>query len=240
MITTELENAPRDLDRIYEGAPRDLDRIYGERFSDKDARRKDAIWKEITRHLQRFVPADGAVLDLACDRGDFIRNIRARERWATDLRDVSPYLNDSIRFVRCNGLELACHVPGHHFDLVFMSNYLEHLPSSQAVIDQLSEVGKVLRHGGRAMILQPNIRLVRGHYWDFIDHTVALTEASLEEAAVIAGLSPVKRITRFLPYTTRSRLPQSAAMVRGYLAFPPAWRLLGKQTLLIAERPAGD
>lgn len=220
------------------GVPRDLDRIYSERFSDEDAKRKDAIWKEITRYLQRFVPADGVVLDLACDRGDFIRNVRAREKWATDLRDVSGYLGDGVRFVRCNGLELARHVPHDHFDLVFMSNYLEHLPSSQAVIDQLSEAERVLRPGGRAMVLQPNIRLVGGRYWDFIDHKVALTEASLEEAGVLAGLTRVGCITHFLPYTTRSRMPQSAGLVRGYLAFPPAWRLLGKQTLMLLEKPA--
>ena len=43
---------------------------------------------------------------------------------------------------------------------------------------------------------------------------------------------------RFLPYTTKSRLPQSAWLVRAYLRFPPAWRLLGGQTLLVA-RPHG-
>ena len=45
-------------------------------------------------------------------------------------------------------------------------------------------------------------------------------------------------VTRFLPYTTKSRLPQHPALVRAYLAFPPAWRLLGKQTLYVGERPA--
>ena len=29
------------------------------------------------------------VLDVACDRGHFIRWISATERWATDIRDVS-------------------------------------------------------------------------------------------------------------------------------------------------------
>ncbi len=94
----------------------------------------------------------------------------------------------------------------------------------------------MLRPGGRAIVLQPNVRLVGGRYWDFIDHTVALTERSLAEAAELAGLCVERTITRFLPYTTKSRLPQSRYLVRAYLAFPPVWALLGKQTLLIAQR----
>ena len=43
--------------------------------------------------------------------------------------------------------------------------------------------------------------------------------------------------TRFLPYSTKSRLPKHPALVRAYLAFPTAWRLLGKQTLYVGERP---
>lgn len=73
---------------------------------------------------------------------------------------------------------------------------------------------------------------------DFIDHKTPLTERSLAEAAGIAGFRPLRTIVRFLPYTTKSRLPQSPLLLRAYLAFPLAWRLLGKQTLFIAERPA--
>jgi hypothetical protein len=40
-------------------------------------------------------------------------------------------------------------------------------------------------------------------------------------------------IKRFLPYTTKSRLPQTQWLVRMYLAFPPAWMLMGKQTLYV-------
>jgi hypothetical protein len=108
------------------------------------------------------------------------------------------------------------------------------------VVSQLKVVREVLRPGGRAIVLQPNIRLVGGSYWDFLDHKTPLTERSLEEAAQTAGLETERLITRFLPYTTKSRFPQRAWLVRAYLAFPPAWWLLGKQTLLIARRPQGS
>jgi len=212
-----------------------LKEIYALRFGEEEAQRKDAIWKEIASHLQRYVDPASTVLDIACDRGDFIRNIRAREKWATDLRDVSSYLPADVHFVQGDGLELADLLPNGQFDVVFMSNYLEHLPTNNAVIDQLRVARLLLRSGGRLVILQPNIRLVGARYWDFIDHSVALTERSLVEAAELASFRPRTVIARFLPYTTKSRFPQSPLLVRAYLAIPFAWRWLGKQTLYAGD-----
>jgi 2-polyprenyl-3-methyl-5-hydroxy-6-metoxy-1,4-benzoquinol methylase len=210
-----------------------LQEIYSQRFSDADAAEKDAIWKEIARFLQRFVPLDAVVLDVACDRGDFIRNIECREKWATDLRDMSAALSEDVSFVEADGLELDRVLPPHHFDVVFMSNYLEHLATSSDVVEQFRIVRKLLKPQGKAIVLQPNIALVGDRYWDFIDHSVALTERSLEEAASLGGFRAETVIKRFLPYTTKSRFPRSPRIVRAYLALPLAWRILGKQTLYV-------
>ena len=215
----------------------DLPTMYARRFSDADAARRGGVWQELTRYLQRYVPTDAAVLDLACDRGAFVNRIQARERWAVDLRDVRQYLEPDVRFVQTDGLSLLDHLAPASQDVVFMSNYLEHLPSADVVIQQLKVVSAVLRPGGRIVILQPNIRLVGGSYWDFLDHKTALTEKSLEEAGHTAGFITDELITRFLPYTTKSRLPQSRWLVRAYLAFRPAWWVLGRQTLYVAHRP---
>jgi ubiquinone/menaquinone biosynthesis C-methylase UbiE len=212
-----------------------VDQVYQRRFTDAESAHKSEIWREIGRYLGRFVPKDGAVLDLACDRGDFISNIDAREKWATDLRDVSADLPADVQFVRSDGLRLRECLPQRHFDLVFMSNYLEHLDSSGVVVEQFQVVADLLKAGGRVMVLQPNIRLVGSSYWDFIDHHVALTEKSLVEAAELAGFEEEYLIKRFLPYTTKSILPQSPSLVRAYLAFRPAWRLFGKQTLYVGR-----
>jgi SAM-dependent methyltransferase len=214
-----------------------LDEIYQLRFTSEDAKAKEAMWGEICRYLQRFVPLSGAVLDIAADRGHFIRHIQAREKWATDLRSVQEHLGKDVRFVLADGLKLTDHLPNAYFDVAFMSNYLEHLPSSEAVVDQLRVARDLVKPGGAVLVLQPNIRFVGGSYWDFIDHQTALTDRSLEEAGEIAGLRTRLLIRRFLPYTTKSRMPQHPLLVRAYLNFPPAWRLLGKQTLYLGERP---
>ena len=231
-------SAPHKRLRIaHESPPIVLKEVYDLRFDEKDKAAKDAIWRELGRFFQRYIEPDAKVIDIACDAGYFIRNIEARERWATDIRPVGDELPRDVHFVRASGLELDDVVPNDYFDLAFFSNYLEHLPSTEAVLEQLRVAHALLKPGGRVLILQPNIRLVGGSYWDFIDHQTALTEKSLAEAARMAGFRTHQVIARFLPYPTKSRLPQSPALVRAYLAFPPAWLLFGKQTLYVGEKP---
>ncbi len=239
---------PAPIKRLADGSSRPeheaqlppilLKEVYELRFDEADRAAKDAIWQEIGRHLQRYIRPDAKVIDIACDRGYFIRHVHAAERWATDIRDVGATLPGDVRFIRASGLELNEVVPNDYFDLAFFSNYLEHLPSNEAVLHQLRVAQAILRPGGRVLILQPNIRLLGGAYWDFIDHQAALTEKSLAEAATMAGFTTKKIVTRFLPYTTKSRLPQHPLLVRAYLAFSPAWWLLGRQTLYLGEKPA--
>jgi SAM-dependent methyltransferase len=217
-----------------------LDLVYERRFTERDAARKDSIWREICRYLQRYVGDRATVLDIACDRGHFIRHIAAREKWAADVRDVAGLLPEDVRFVRSDGLSLTERLPYGYFDTVFMSNYLEHLDSGAMVIEQFRTVRELLRPRGRVIVLQPNIRLTGAAYWNFIDHRVALTESSLVEAAGLAGFHTRELITRFLPYTTKSRLSQHPLLVRSYLAFRPAWLVFGKQSLYVGESPGGS
>ena len=211
--------------------------VYDLRFGERERSAKEGVWREIGRFLQRrFIPESSKVLDIATDIGYFIRNIRAAERWASDLRDTSGSMPDDVRFIQSDGLSLADAVPNDYFDVVFMSNYLEHLDSAESVIQQLRVAHRLLRVGGRIVILQPNIKLVGAAYWDFIDHRVPLTEVSLVEAATFAGFRTSELVPRFLPYSVKGHLPAHPLLVRAYLAFPPAWRLFGKQTLYVGRK----
>ena len=211
--------------------------LYEARFGERESVALAGVWREIARYLhRRYIDPGAPLLDLACDRGHFVRASTATERWATDIRDVRDHLPPGVHFVQASGLDLADCLPNGYFGTIFMSNYLEHLHSSDAVIEQLRIVAQLLRAGGRVIILQPNIRLVGPRYWDFIDHRVALTERSLLEATEVAGLRTVDLITRFLPYSTKGRLPSAPALVRAYLAFRPAWRVMGRQTLYVGTR----
>jgi 2-polyprenyl-3-methyl-5-hydroxy-6-metoxy-1,4-benzoquinol methylase len=213
-----------------------LQDLYEARFDEREISARQAVWEEIARYLQRYIDPNLPLLDIACDRGHFIGSVAASERWGTDIRDMRSSLPNDVQFVQASGLELASALPAGHFGTVFMSNYLEHLESSDAVIEQLRVAGELLVAGGRVIVLQPNIRLVGDRYWDFIDHRVALTERSLLEAAELAGLGTERLTTRFLPYSTKGRLPSARLLVRAYLAFPPIWTLMGKQTLYVGVR----
>jgi hypothetical protein len=84
----------------------------------------------------------------------------------------------------------------------------------------------------------PNFRHTVRACFDFADRTVILTERGVAEHLYAAGFKILRVHARFLPYSFTGRLPSSPALVRAYLRFPPAWRLLGKQFLVVAERSA--
>src|SRR5690606_20335624 len=109
-------------------------------------------------------------------------------------------------------------------------------PDKRMLAATLAEIRRILKPGGRLIAMGPNIRYVPGAYWDFIDHHLPLTERSLAEAMLLAGLQPVMSIPRFLPYSTRSRLPKGEFFVRAYLMVPLLWRVFGKQFLIVARR----
>src|SRR5467141_1126530 len=139
-----------------------LKEVYEHRFDEADQAHKETIWQELGRYLQRYIEPGARVVDIACDLGYFIRNISAGERWATDIRAVGAPLPPDVRFIRASGLDLAEVLPNDSFDLAFFSNYLEHLPSAEAVLEQLRVTHSILRPGGSVVILQPNIRLIGG------------------------------------------------------------------------------
>ena len=82
----------------------------------------------------------------------------------------------------------------------------------------------------------PNIKHVGGAYWDFSDHHIALTELALKEALEIQDFQVERVIDRFLPYTMVNRRRYPRLFVSLYLSFPLAWRIMGKQFLVIGRK----
>jgi len=69
------------------------------------------------------------------------------------------------------------------------------------------------------MILQPNIRFCFKDYWMFFDHITPLDDRSLSEVLDGNGLKVVECKPRFLPYTTKSKLPKSIFYLNFILSF---------------------
>ena len=216
----------------------DLTSLYRHRFSEAELPEKNRIWQVLCRDFfSRHVKPTDTVVDIGAGYCEFINNIAAGRKIAVDLNpEVRQRANPDVQVINESCTAIAS-LPESSADVVFMSNFLEHLPDKSLVLDTFRESRRLLRPGGRVIILQPNIRFLYAEYWDFFDHHTALSDRSLVEGLQLAGLEPSVVIPRFLPYTTKSRLPQASWMIRAYLKFPLAWRILGKQALVVANRP---
>jgi SAM-dependent methyltransferase len=217
-----------------------LERLYARRFSEKDLQEMRGVWRALVRgFLQRRIRADATVVDVGAGACLFINEVRAARRIALDanpdvVRRAAPGVEARVT-TDLSLRELDDASVGH----VFLSNFLEHLPDHRAVLGLLATVLRKLEPGGTLLILQPNFRLEPGRYFDFVDHQVILTDASLVEALEVVGYEIREVRARFLPFTSKSVLPKWPWLVSLYLRLPPAQWLLGKQSLLVAARPGG-
>lgn len=218
----------------------ELSALYRIRFAEAGLARKNAIWQVVCRDfLQRHVKPSDTVVDVACGHGEFLNNIVAARKLAVDLNeDARRFLQPGIAFHLADATRLGAIVE-READVVFTSNLLEHLPDKKALEQFLDNVLQALKPGGRYLILGPNLRYLPGTYWDFYDHHLGLTHLSLTEVLRLKGFEVERCIDRFLPYSTQGALPTHPWLVRAYLRFPWAWRLLGKQFFIVARKPGG-
>lgn len=210
--------------------------IYADRF-DKDVDKRDIMWKVLCNdYFQKFISKDDVVLDLAAGYCEFINNISCKKKIAVDLNEkTKDKANKDVEVFQALSTALPKALT-NKVDVVFTSNFFEHLDSKNELIDTLKEIHRVLKPGGKLMVLQPNIRLVGNQYWDYVDHTLPLTEKSLDEAFLLTDFRLEFQKVRFLPFTANSRIPAAPFLIRLYLKSPVAQFFMGKQTFAIAVK----
>lgn len=218
---------------------KDLAELYRIRFHDDFLPRKIEIWKVLCRDFfQKYVNSGDVVVDVACGYGEFINNIRAGRKIGIDLNpDSKKRLSQEVEF-HCVSAGNLDTVGKETANVLFTSNFLEHLPDKAALNIFLDQVLNVLKPGGRYLIMGPNLRYLPGQYWDFYDHHLGLTHLSLCEALELKGFNIEMCLDKFLPYTTQGSLPTHPLLVKLYLMIPLAWKFLGKQFFIVATKPA--
>ena len=210
-------------------------RLYAYRFRDVDQASRQAVWQEIARYIYGRLEEPKVVLDPAAGRGEFITAVPAAERWGVDLVSQGDLESAGVKMIIADIMDAS--LPADHFDGVFISNFLEHLPDQNAVAALLTKLYAAMRPGGRIAIMGPNFKYCARDYFDCADHTLILSHVGLAEHLHAAGFEVSALHPRFLPYSFRGLLPPSAAMTRTYLNTPLAWKVLGKQFLAIARKP---
>ena len=123
-------------------------------------------------------------------------------------------------------------------DVVFSSNFFEHLPDKESLRRTLAEAHRALRPGGRLICMGPNIRYLAGAYWDFWDHYLPLTHLAMSEGLRLAGFDIERCVPRFLPYSMSQGRQPPVAFLRLYLRLPIVWPVFGRQFLILAQKPA--
>ena len=207
------------------------------RFRNVDQASRAAVWREIARYVYGRMGTPSRVLDPAAGRGEFITAVAAAERWAVDLVGHGMQGSPGVKLIIDD--ILAADLPDDYFDGVFVSNFLEHLPDQNAVAAVLGKLRTAMAPGGRIAIIGPNFKYCARDYFDCADHTVILSHVAVAEHLYAAGLDVTTVSPRFLPYSFRGLLPPSPLLTRAYLRMPVTWRLLGKQFLVLARKPAG-
>jgi SAM-dependent methyltransferase len=214
----------------------ELERIYSIRFSGLEEYRKQVWSALVSQFFSRWLSKEHAVLDLGCGYGEFINNLTVREKFAMDLNPTAKErVAPEVKLIHQD-----CSKPwplhDNYLDVIFTSNFFEHLPSKLSLQETLLEAYRCLRPNGRLIVLGPNVKYLSGAYWDFFDHHLPLTELSVEEAMVMAGFKVEQRIAKFLPYTMSQGLRPPIWMLRLYLKMPFVWKYFGKQFLVVARK----
>ena len=198
-----------------------------------DPRRK-TIWSAVAAYLQRYIPEDGAVLDLGSGYCDFINAVHARRRWALDLYlNPAEFAAEGVTPLQADVTNLEA-ISDSSLDAVFASNILEHLPDEK-LIWAVGAVKDKLRPGGRFIALQPNYTYCYRHYFDDYTHCRVFSHVSLADFLKAQGFTIERIIPRFLPFSFKSRAPKWGWLARLYLRSP--WKPWAKQMLVIALKP---
>jgi SAM-dependent methyltransferase len=196
------------------------------------------VWKVVAEHLEPWMPSNGHVLELGAGYCEWINNVSAARRVALVIwPDVARFAGPGVESVVLDAASELPTLGASRFDAVLASNILEHFEPAVAA-SVVEDVGRLLKPGGRFVIIQPNFRHASKQYFDDYTHRAVFTDVSLPNLLRAHGFQIEHVQPRFLPYSMRgTKLPIRPWTVRAYLRSPV--KPMAGQMLVIASRDRG-
>jgi SAM-dependent methyltransferase len=189
----------------------------------------------VADHLRRWIPSDAAVLELGAGYCDWINQVGARRRVAIDSwPDLPAQTAPGVEAVVMDAATQLDTLPEGSFDVALASNVLEHfVPDTAATV--VRNIHRLLKPGGRFLIIQPNFRHASRHYFDDYTHRSVFTDVSLPALLRATGFTIELVRPKFLPYSMRNtRIPIAGWLVTAYLHSPV--KPMAGQMLVVARR----
>ena len=192
-----------------------------------------AIWQEIVDYMRRDTGEPETVVELGPGYCDCINSFQAKRKIAFDLNPEMQAYADTDVDLRIEDARGMASLPRGSVDLVFASNFLEHLKGDE--VEELLEIAATtLCPGGRLILIQPNHRLCAKHYFDDPTHVTVFDDTNIGDWLSRYGFRIRRLIPGFLPLSMKSKAPKWPLLVRLYLRLPI--RPLAAQMYVVAER----
>ena len=192
-----------------------------------------AIWREIVAYVRRDAGEVETIVELGPGYCDFINSFPANKKFAFDLNpDMQRFAEDDVD-LRIGDARRLTELPAESVDLVFASNFFEHL-EGDTVDELLAVIARALRPGGRLMLLQPNHRLCAEHYFDDPTHVTIFDDTNIGEWVSRHGFRIARLVPGLMPFSMKSNAPKWPLLVRLYLHSPI--RPFAAQMYVVAER----
>ncbi len=191
------------------------------------------VWLEIIHYISRDCPNVEHLLELGPGYCDFINHFPAAQKSCVDRNEsMMHYATPGVRFM-CEDAGQLSAIADSSLDLVFASNFLEHLGEEEHGI-LLPNIHRALSATGRLVLIQPNYRLNPDHYFDDPTHRTIFSDLNIAAFLERFSFKVIKLIPRFLPFSMKTRLPKWPILVRLYLASPV--RPFAGQMYIIAQK----
>ena len=205
-------------------------KLYDRRFGAELRARKDSLWKVLCADFfQKYVAERTPSSISAPATASSSTTFAPCRKFAVDLNEDTPESAASDVTVLLTEADKMTQFEDNTVDVVFTSNLFEHIRSKDELVSILHEVHRVLKPGKQLLVLMPNIRYAFREYWDYYDHHLPLSHHSLSEVLTFTDFDVTEVRSRFLPYTFKTRLPQTDFLLRLYLTAPLCnWSLAGR------------